>query len=257
MGSPVQSLADRTIQSAGDAVNDQLSQATVRIREMILRAEIGPGQRVAEAPLAELLGMSRTPVRRALPLLAQEGLLIEHPTRGFVVRSFTAADIIDAIDLRGVLEGLAVRRIGEQGASKSLLRRLRACLEDGDGILEKRCVGENDEAVYAEMNSRFHSLIVNAADSPILCAAIERNSRIPFAGANVLAFDKASLERMYDMLCYAHRQHHCIVDALELGQGARVEALMHEHANVAKESISLGGFHVTQSSAMGRSALSQ
>ena len=58
----------------------------------------------------------------------------EHETRGYVVRSFTAADIVDAIDLRGVLEGLALRRVTERGASKSLLRELRACLEDGDAI---------------------------------------------------------------------------------------------------------------------------
>src|SRR6267143_1799346 len=79
-----------------------------------------PGQRVAEAPLAERLGMSRTPVRQALPLLAQEGLLMEHETRGFVVRAFTEADIVDSIDLRGLLEGYAVRRLAERGASKSL-----------------------------------------------------------------------------------------------------------------------------------------
>jgi GntR family transcriptional regulator of vanillate catabolism len=238
-------------------LNDQLSQAIVRVREMILRGHIGPGQRVAEAPLAELLGMSRTPVRQALPLLAQEGLLTEHQTRGFVVRSFTAADIIDAIDLRGILEGHAVRRVGEQGASKNLLRQMRACLEDGDAILEKRSVSESDEAIYAKMNSRFHSLIVNAANSPILSAAIERNSRIPFAGANALAFDKTNLERMFDMLYFAHRQHHCIVDALEAGQGARVEALMREHANVAKDSLNLAGFHVVNNGAAGRMALSQ
>ena len=121
-------------------MNTQLTQAVVRIREMILRAELAPGQRVAEAPLADALGMSRTPVRQALPLLAQEGLLAEHETRGYVVRTFTAADILDAIDMRGVLEGLAVRRVAEQGPSKALLRELRACLEDGDAILGKRRV---------------------------------------------------------------------------------------------------------------------
>src|SRR5262245_45881106 len=56
---------------------NQLSEAIVRVREMILRGDLVPGQRVAEAPLAEELGMSRTPVRQALPLLAQEGLLTE------------------------------------------------------------------------------------------------------------------------------------------------------------------------------------
>src|SRR5256885_9429535 len=60
---------------------------------------------------SELLGMSRTPVRQALPVLAQEGLLTEHQTRGYVVRGFSTADVLDAIDLRGVLEGLAARRV--------------------------------------------------------------------------------------------------------------------------------------------------
>ena len=219
-------------------MNTQLSQAIVRIREMILRAELAPGQRVAEAPLADLLGMSRTPVRQALPLLAQEGLLSEHETRGYVVRAFTAADIVDAIDMRGALEGLAARRVAERGASKALLRELRACLEDGDAILSKRHVDE-DEGLYAEMNERFHGLILAESGSPLIAEALARNSRIPFAGAQAVAFDRGHLEQMYDMLRYAHRQHHGIVEALERGQSARVEALMREHANSPKESINL------------------
>src|SRR6201992_2000147 len=123
-------------------MNTQLSQAIVRIREMILRGELAPGQRLAEAPLADSLGVSRTPVRQALPLLAQEGVLSEHETRGYVVRAFTAADITDAIDLRGALEGLAIRRVTERGASKSLLGELQICLEAGDAILGKRRVAE-------------------------------------------------------------------------------------------------------------------
>jgi GntR family transcriptional regulator, vanillate catabolism transcriptional regulator len=218
-------------------VNDTLNQALVRIREMILRSDLAPGRRVAEAPLAELLGISRTPVRQALPLLAQEGLLTEHPTRGFVVRSFTTADVADAIDLRAVLEGLAARRIAERGASKGLIRELRGCLEDGEVIFSKRRVGVSDEAAYADMNTRFHGLIIQAADSPILSDAIERIARMPFAGAHALAFEKASLDQLYDMLSFAHRQHRYIVDALELGHSARVEALMREHAGLAKDSI--------------------
>jgi GntR family transcriptional regulator, vanillate catabolism transcriptional regulator len=220
-------------------MNTQLTQAIVRIREMILRGELAPGQRVAEAPVADLLGVSRTPVRQALPLLAQEGLLSEHETRGYVVRAFTAADIVDAIDLRGALEGLAVRRVTERGASKALLRELRACLEDGEVILNKRHVDENDEGLYADMNERFHRLILVEAGSALLAETLARNSRIPFAGPQALAFDKGNLEQMYDMLRYAHRQHYAIVEALERGQSARAEALMREHANSAKESINL------------------
>ncbi len=226
-------------------MNTQLAQAIVRIREMILRGKLAPGQRLAEAPLAEMLGMSRTPVRQALPLLAQEGLLTEHESRGYAVRAFTATDIVDAIEIRGALEGIAVRRVAEKGASKSFVRELRACLEDGDAILRKRRVEDSDEALYSEMNTRFHTLILEEVGSPLLTAALVRNSRIPFGGPQALAFDKSNLEQMYDMLHYAHRQHHAIVEALEQGQSGRAEALMREHANVVKESLNVAGFHVT------------
>ncbi len=222
----------------------QLDHAVVRIREMILRGDLVPGQRVAEAPLADLLGMSRTPVRQALPLLAQEGLLTEHPARGFVVRAFTAADIVDAIDVRGVLEGMAARRVAEKGVSKAFLRELKACLEDGDAILAKKRIEDADEALYADMNDRFHALILKEAESSVLIEALERNGRAPFASPRALAFDKSNLEVMYDALHYGHRQHHGIVEALEHGQSGRAEALMREHANVVKQSLNVTELHL-------------
>ncbi|HXS26175.1 MAG TPA: GntR family transcriptional regulator [Steroidobacteraceae bacterium] len=225
-------------------MSTQLARAVIGIREMVLRGRLAPGQRVAEAPLASSLGMSRTPVRQALPLLAHEGLLAVHETRGYVVRSFTGADIGDAIDVRAVLEGLAARRVAERGASKTLLRELRGCLEDGDAIFQKRRLEESDEGAYAEMNARFHALIVAESGSTILAESLERLGRIPFAGPQALAFDRARLEDMYDMLHYAHRQHHGIVDALERGQSGRAEALMREHAGVAKESLNVASLPV-------------
>jgi GntR family transcriptional regulator of vanillate catabolism len=217
----------------------QLDRAVMRVREMILRGDLAPGQRVAEAPLADLLGMSRTPVRQALPLLAQEGLLTEHGTRGFVVRAFTAADIVDAIDLRGVLEGLAARRVAEKGVAKAFLRELKACLEEGDAILSKRRIEDGDEASYAEMNDRFHTLILQEAQSAVLAEALERNARTPFASPRALAFDGVSRDLTYDALHYGHLQHHSLVEALELGQSGRAEALMREHANVVKRSLNV------------------
>ena len=220
-------------------MNNQHTRALVRLREMILRGELSPGQRVAEAPLAEMLGISRTPVRQALPVLAREGLLTEHATRGFVVRGFSVADILDAIDLRGLIEGMAARRVAENGASAEFLGVLRACLNEGDELLRKGHLQDSDEAAYADMNTRFHDLIVREAHSPMIEEALERNSRIPFASANAVAFEKSSLERMYQLLSYAHRQHHVIVNALERREGARVESLMREHANPVKDSLNL------------------
>jgi GntR family transcriptional regulator, vanillate catabolism transcriptional regulator len=220
-------------------MNRHQTRAIVRIREMILRGELNAGERVAEAPLAELLGMSRTPVRQALPVLAQEGLLAEHETRGYVVRGFTTADILDAIDLRGVLEGLAARRVAERGASRALLQGLRECLAEGDQILAEGHVADKAEALYVDMNVRFHQLIMLECGSAIIQQALERNARIPFAGPQALAIDKASLERMQETLAYAHQQHHYIVSALERGEGARVEALMREHTNPVKENLNI------------------
>jgi GntR family transcriptional regulator, vanillate catabolism transcriptional regulator len=89
------------------------------------------------------------------------------------------------------------------------------------------------------MNKQFHDLIVEGAGSKVVAEAIERNGRIPFAAAHAIAFDKVNLTGMYEMLRTAHRQHHAIVQALENGEGARVAALMFEHAYGTKSSINM------------------
>ena len=109
--------------------------------------------------------------------------------------------------------------MAERGASRALIGALRLVLEDGDRIFSKGHVEESDEAGYADMNGRLHGLIVEEAHSPIIGQALERISHVPFAAPQALAFDKTSLEDMYHRLSYAHRQHHCIVDALERGRG--------------------------------------
>ena len=217
----------------------QLARATVSIREMILRGRLKGGQRVAEAMLAQTLGMSRTPIRQALPLLAREGLLVESGTRGYLVRTFTRSDILDAIDVRGLLEGFAARRIAERGAAPAFLARLRECLDEGSRIFAKGHLVESDEAAYGSMNGRFHALIIEAAASPVTADAIERIASIPFAAAAAIAFDATDLAAMFNALWIAHQQHYAIYDALESGQATRVEFLMREHVNTVKKSINL------------------
>jgi len=211
----------------------------IRIREMILHGDLTPGERVREVELAARLGVSRTPVREALPILAQEGVLTQLDTRGFVVRSFTSQEIMDAIDVRGALEGLAARILAEQGPSRRLIYSLRECLREGDEIFAKGHLVLTDEVRYGEMNQQLHSLIVQGSGSKVVAEAIERNGRIPFAAAHAIAFDKIDLPHMYDHLLYSHRQHHAIVQALEDGESSRVGALMVEHAHIAKVSINL------------------
>ena len=220
-------------------MDTQLARATVSIREMILRGRLKPGERVAEAGLAELLSMSRTPVRQALPVLAKEGLLVESNSRGYIVRTFTESEILDAIDLRGVLEGLAARKIAERGASPAFMRELRGCLASGDQIFGKRHLIDTDEAAYGEMNGRFHSLILAEAASSIIDGVLARNASVPFASAEAIAFDATELATMFDALHFAHQQHHAVCDALQAGHSTRVEFLMREHVNTVKKSINM------------------
>ena len=210
----------------------------LRLREMILRGELAPGERLAEVALAERLGMSRTPIRQALPALAREGLLAAAGRRGYVVRSFSPQDVLDAIETRGLLEGLAARRIAERGASPDLLGHLKECLKQGDAILGKRRLESADEQRYSEMNGRFHALIVEGAGSRIVADTLARNDHVPFASAKAVAFSR-DLAELSPILSYAHRQHHAIVQALENRESARAEALMREHATPVKEVLNL------------------
>jgi GntR family transcriptional regulator, vanillate catabolism transcriptional regulator len=217
----------------------QQARVVVRIREMILHGELMTGEKISELALASALGVSRTPIRQALPMLAEEGILVASDSGGFEPRAFSVPEILDAIDIRGALEGLSARMITEHGASRGLCKSLTNCLECGDRIFSKRHLVEADEALYSETNGLFHSLIVEGSGSNVIAETIQRVSIIPFVGAKAVAFDKGNLERMYDILSFAHRQHHSIVQAIEEGESARVEALMKEHVYAQKESINL------------------
>src|SRR5262245_46980752 len=210
----------------------------LRLREMILRGELEPGQRLAEGALAGRLGVSRTPIRQALPALAREGLLSAAGRRGYVVRSFSPQDVVDAIETRGLLEGLAARRTAERGPDPQFLEKLKDCLAEGDSILAKRRFESADESRYSEMNGRFHALIVDGAGSRIVADALAHNDHMPFASARAVAFSRDPA-LLLPVLNYAHRQHHAIVQALENREAARVEALMREHATPVKEVLNL------------------
>src|SRR5258706_16312907 len=99
-----------------DDAQSQNLKAILGLRGMIVDGLIAPGARVSELLLVEKLGISRTPARIALVQLRNEGLLEALPTGGFVVASFSELDILEAIEIRGTLEGMAARYAAEPGA---------------------------------------------------------------------------------------------------------------------------------------------
>ena len=212
-----------------------------RIREMILQGQLKPGERLTETGLAERLGVSRTPIRSVLPSLAAEGFLKPVGQRGFAVAQFSDRESFEALELRALLEGRAARMVARDGPSAELLGQLELCLAQGDALFKTGTIGTEDRDAYGEMNERFHTLIVEAAGSPLLASMIERLNHIPFVTPSSPVFDESQTQAMFTLLFRAHGQHHALVDAIRDRDGARAEALFREHANAQRQSLSARG----------------
>ncbi|MFV0576898.1 MAG: GntR family transcriptional regulator [Vibrio sp.] len=202
------------------------------LRQMIVSGELAAGERVAEIPTAEKLGVSRTPIRIAFKALELEGLLEKLKGRGYRVRTITIDLIKGAIEVRGVLEGLAARLAAEKGLTLAQIKKLQMCLDLGDELFEKGYVTKEDLNQYHQLNQEFHRLILEAASNPAVVAALQKNDHLPFSSVDSLTFDFGHMKQEFRRFNFAHMQHHAIVDALIHQQGARAEALMKEHANV-------------------------
>ena len=194
------------------------------LRKLIASGELAAGERIVEIPTAERLQVSRMPVRIALRTLEQEGLLCK-TGRGYRVRAVTREDIAGAVEVRGVLEGLAARQAAERGLSAEARATLEECLAEGDRLFANGQVLLEELERYQRMNMRFHRTIIEASGNPAIAVALARNDHLPFASVSALAVDRDNLEQEFRM------QHHAVVDALVNGQGARAEAIMREHAN--------------------------
>jgi GntR family transcriptional regulator of vanillate catabolism len=220
----------------------QQANIVLKLREMILTGSLAPGERVVEVALAERLNVSRTPVRHALSILEQEGLLVTNESRACFVRAFSLDDIIDAIAVRGVLEALAARSVAAQELSDEVRQQLEKCLQAGDAILGKGFLESGDMESFADMNTVFHNCIVEAADNKALSNAISMNNILPFASPGAVAVDlddPVKYPEQLRLLQQAQAQHHAIYAALAGGQSARVDALMREHAYVAIANVKL------------------
>ncbi len=218
-------------------MDSQQSRVLVQLRDMILKGEFGPGERLAEIPLAEKLGASRTPVRLALASLEHEGLIEPSPAGGYQMRRFTSQEIDDAIRVRGVIEGLALRLLAEDGAPRQLLRELHECLEEGDKTVNKSTMELDDYADYVEMNNRFHRLVVEGCGNAAVKRIMEWLNSQPFASPSAMLPMQSSMHEGQQSMQQAHRTHHAMVQAVERGQGYRAQALGEEHVQIARMNL--------------------
>lgn len=208
--------------------------ALVTLRQRILNGTYTGGARLFEVALAEDLAISRTPVRAALSKLAEEGLLDRNAAGGFRVRTFRMEDVLDTIELRGTLEGMAARLAAERGAPASALRAAAEILRNIDRILSSE---DMDMDAYSKANSAFHAHLAQMAGSRVVEREIARVTALPFASPSAFVEDDSHAARLRQTLHVAQAQHRGIIDAIEARESARAEFLTREHARLARHNV--------------------
>ena len=136
--------------------------AAQKIREAIASGRLEPGARLVEGELAKELGLSRSPVREALYLLEQEGLIIRYPRRGAFVRGLTRRETEEIYSLRSVLEGfaleLAITRVTPADIEylRELVQQMREVAASGDAV------------AFGQLDAEFHEYICKVSGHQVL-----------------------------------------------------------------------------------------
>jgi len=213
----------------------QTEKATLALRGLILSGDFEAGSRLAEVSLSERLGISRTPLRQAMERLVSEGLLTRIPSGGCQVARFRLEDIVDAIELRGVLEGTAVRLAAERGAEPGLVMEARRVLEAIDPVVSDPERVDFDS--YVSLNAKFHDLLARMAGSDMVEREVRRIAQLPLASPSAFLRGQELVPDFMRSLVVAQTQHRAILEAVEAREGGRAEALAREHARLARQNF--------------------
>lgn len=189
------------------------------VRKMILSGRLQPGDRVVENQLTHQLGVSRPPLREALRVLEQEGLLVQQPRRGAIVVPITLHDVYEIFTLRDQLERMAV----ELGVPVRVPARLERCRTALRELEEGARAG--DAAIVTDRAFDFHLAVVGLAGhrrledayrslslQMRLCMAMNQRARVSDEGL------WGNVER-----------HRAILETLERGDRQEVVELLADH----------------------------
>ncbi len=195
-----------------------------RIKEWIIGFQLKPGSHISIQDLAEMLGISRTPVREALSRLEQEHLVVRFPMKGFAVKAMDLKEISDLFEVRTAIELLAVRQAAGRinGESRA---QLAESISASEKLIKK---GAKSQSIKIEQN--FHMKILEASGN-IPLAEIGRGilGRIwAIQSFNIITSD--ALEK-------SHQEHIEIFDALSDGSVKRALAMMQKHMKYATKEL--------------------
>ncbi len=187
------------------------------LEKAIIDQTIEPGARLVENRLAEMLGISRTPLREAFHKLEREGWIEKIPSGGFKVVTLTRDDIEQTFGIRSVLEAYAARLAAENHIAKELkplektIKEYQKCLEAGRGSNKLQ-----------EINTRFHDILYSLSKSPRLIKMINQlRAQISRFRQIILTQEEYAKESNLD--------HIKMVEAIKQRDGAKVEELVRKH----------------------------
>ena len=190
------------------------------ISDMILKGELAYGDPVQERRLAELINVSRTPVREAINRLEAEGFL-ERSGGRVVVREVRLKEFVEILHVRKLLESDAVREVAKNVDMKEL-QKIRRTIEK---LMEKRSVTAIE---LREVDDKFHNFIAKNSNNALINELIDDLRR------RTAMFDH---ERLPNRKQPGSEEHLDIIDALEKGDGVLASARMARHIDNVHSSI--------------------
>lgn len=202
---PLSALSHTAVLSAEEEAYRHLLQA-------ICGGRYRNGDRLIAEDIATGLGMSRMPVRSAFQRLAAEGLVILRPHRGAVVSGLDLDDMREVFEMRGALEGLAIR-LATPHVGPREMTRLERLLEDLDE--------EHDPSAWVRQHRAFHEYLCSLAGRPRLLRQIN--------GLYTLIEPHMQLWLHADRPQSARDEHAPILAALQAGDSNEAEQVLREH----------------------------
>ena len=196
------------------------------LERMILSGELAVGSKLNEASVAEMLGVSRGPVREAFRALEVAGLVRLEKNRGVFVRQIGVAEADEIYELRAVLDEYAGRR-ATQNASALDVADLRSRLE-----LMERAVGRGDLDTYHGANLAFHDRLVELAGNAKLLGLYRRL-------VNELSLHRRASLDQTGIPSVSLQEHRGIVDCIASGRAAAAGRLLHDHVMASRERMHL------------------
>ena len=200
------------------------------LREQILNGEIGPNERLIEAKIAREIGTSRTPVREALHSLETEGLIESIPRVGYKVKAMSDMEAIEIWEMRGLIEGLALRWACEH-ARGMLIRRLAKNI-----ALSEQEVAKGSLDGFVDLDGQFHEIIATLSGGRRLLELAQSLRR------HALRYRLESLCSP-DTALRAIEGHKKVLKAIEKGDDEGASCALRSHLEQSKKDTLRYAFH--------------